>query len=786
MDQNSTGGTDKRNWRERLGIGNKDLPKSAEGQRPAVSPQAGAAKPAPARPNPQPVSPVRPAPMAPRAPAAAQRAPSAVARPETRQGDGASRPVTRPAAPMASDALAAKLKSQRDAAEKMAEQRVQAAKSRAEASLQAPAEGKPKFTFADEDKSSAPRTSAPQVAPSPAPSRPSPALPPASGFAPQLQPPRPQLGANTSFQPRPPQAPQPQPGYVPTPSSGGYPQGYGQSPAYPPAPGYRPIDPATGYVPPPSYPPRQSFQPGLPPRAGIVPTRPPGYQQGDFAATAEGRRLPPRVGNQGPLRAQPVLAPEEDHDDVFEQPRPTTRRASATDYQKAYRDAELGFEQETPRSRVPLILLTLFALFLAVTLGSVYVYSHYIKTASTGADKSGVPVVTAPAAPVKTAPETTATGQGDAAAPLAPAATTKKQIYDRIVGDKEVPAGQMTPTEQVPVQPSATPPADPATAQPVPAAQPPTSTTGTTTGSGTGGDATPLPLPPPPGSGTGSTTGGTQGSLTPSNKTDQASITPAAEQNSAAVLPSPDTKALAAVATAAAGGVSATTPSNAETIEPVAAAPAAKTAPAKIIEPKKLAVKTEKSSGAKPLVLVAPSKSFVSAPASGPAVLPAPGAGVVGQGNSLYDGAAVQSTAGSAVAVAPPVEKKRRTLLDLFKSNSTPAPSAPQQIALATPAAPQPIVRPAPSVQSPSATGSYVAQLASFNSRADASAAYSKMVAKHGALISRYAPLIETADVAGATRYRLNIGPMVSSDVANSFCSSLFSAGERDCIVRRQ
>ena len=85
-----------------------------------------------------------------------------------------------------------------------------------------------------------------------------------------------------------------------------------------------------------------------------------------------------------------------------------------------------------------------------------------------------------------------------------------------------------------------------------------------------------------------------------------------------------------------------------------------------------------------------------------------------------------------------------------------------------------------------SAGGAYVAQLASFKSKAEATQEYKNLSAKHGAIITRYAPIISEAQVAGTTRYRLSIGPMASSNVAGDVCQSLFAAGERDCLVHRQ
>ena len=60
MDQNSTGGTDKRNWRERLGIANKDgMPRIADDFKEPASARSPSASARPGAPT------IKPAPMAP-------------------------------------------------------------------------------------------------------------------------------------------------------------------------------------------------------------------------------------------------------------------------------------------------------------------------------------------------------------------------------------------------------------------------------------------------------------------------------------------------------------------------------------------------------------------------------------------------------------------------------------------------------------------------------------------------------------------------------------------------
>src|SRR5688572_9356478 len=102
MDQNSTNDTDKRNWRERLGISGKEMPRiSGEFTK---TPEAVTQEAAPVRPA---QSMAKPAPMAPRLPMKAAASPAP--RPQQQ--------VMPQGAPQAPDALAEKLRSQRAAAE---------------------------------------------------------------------------------------------------------------------------------------------------------------------------------------------------------------------------------------------------------------------------------------------------------------------------------------------------------------------------------------------------------------------------------------------------------------------------------------------------------------------------------------------------------------------------------------------------------------------------------------------------------------------------------------------
>lgn len=752
MDQNSTNGTDKRNWRERLGIGSKEMPRiSEEFQSAPAAPKAAVT--------------VRPAPMAPRAaPKPAYAAPTL-------------RPLSQSTAPMDQEAFASKLKSQRDAAEKLAEQRVQAARQRAESAILAPSAAppasvaaKPKFSFAEE----AARAPTPPLPPPPVQQQRAPVLPPAR---PQLGggvPPRaaaPPRVAAPQYQARQPMAPPPT-NYQPT---------------YNANQGYRPIDPTTGYPPAPQY---NAGQPYAPPptRQNYAPQQPrlqvPARQAQDYGYGYEGARASPRLGAPNTGRG-PALQNYQDQaqaqDDIFEQaPVRGARRATAGDYQQAYREVESGYEDEIPRARGPGILLALLALALVVGFGSVWAYNNYIKPQSTIVSGEKVPVVKAPDGPAKVTAEGTIEGAG--ANNNQVASPSKKQIYDRIVGDREVLGGQIVPTEETPVQPENN-------SQPIPAPDAPTDPVG----NGVGDDGTPLPLPPPPGD-----SGGQQGSLEPSGKTDQQirTITPAAgasqaaeSLSGAAVLPLPAVPSVPEQV-AAVTPEDPPVPSSQVAVESApelkVATPQAvvkKIAAPKLSETKKIAsTKPAKSLGVKPVVLVAPSKK----PIANKTLEVAGTAPIVG--DSLYGDTAVGE--GLALESVPPVPsvataptKKKKSLFDLFKGESkTPE----NQIALN-----EPIVQGKPELLPPvqqvaPASTAFVAQLASFKSKSEATQEYRNLSAKHGPIISRYAPIITQAQVAGSTRYRLSIGPMASKNVASSVCQSLFAAGERDCLVNRQ
>jgi hypothetical protein len=498
------------------------------------------------------------------------------------------------------------------------------------------------------------------------------------------------------------------------------------------------------------------YAPPVPERP--VPARPayePSYRQ-----EAEPSGADYRPARQRPRPAvRPVVNQEDDYGDVFEDDQPrATRRASAREYNQAYRDVEEGYGDEERRSAGPYILLGLLLLAALAAGTAVWYYQSQLKTASTTTESGEVPVVTPPEQPAKTAAETPAESNTGGATEI-PAADTKKQIYDRIVGDREVLGGEMVPTEEPPVPPPVQPeqgnntaPVDGGT--PLPAA---------------GDDTVPLPLPPPPGDGDASQSN-TQGSLS--------DPVPAAAANNATVeaasaLPEPpapagsDTAAAKPEETLEIKDDQETAESKQEAApppKPTKKAAAKEKAKAKA-KPKPAPV--EEVSAAEPLVLVPPADGQVAAAA--PPV-------------------------GDATDAAP---KKKKTLLDLFRrdqSNTSAGTQKPAQQQVASVDADQQVgslpppkpSQPAKPQASPQPAGGYVAQLASFRTQAEATREWNRVKSKHAGIVGGLSPRISQATVAGSTRYRLGVGPMADKSQASQLCDSLLAAGERDCIVRAQ
>jgi cell division protein FtsN len=471
---------------------------------------------------------------------------------------------------------------------------------------------------------------------------------------------------------------------------------------------------------------------------------------------------------------------------VFEdEPQRAPRRASARDYNQAYRDVEDGYGEERGRSAGPWLLLVFLLLAAAAAGAGVWYYQTKVKTQNAATATDTVPVVEAPEQPAKTAAETPT--EPAAAGTEIPAASNRKQIYDRIVGDQEIQGNQMVPTEEAPVVPQAQPPGGAVMTDPAAA---PAATD----------DTVPLPLPPPPGD---TAPGGsdTQGTLTMPPATNNASV----EATSA--VPEPQSSTTAIEETIPASATASAKP--ASTIEPPP--PAAPAAASQSAQSEQLAdtleIKAEGEEGIEKIEEVpakpAAKKVVTKAKAKAKPKTAAPEQEVsAGEPLVLVPPAGGEAANGApGTSITEPAPKKKRTLLDLLRgerSETQTQPAAPpaQQIASIEPdqqvgSLPDPKPAPAPKrVEAPAAPssggGGFVAQIASFRSQAEANREYGRLKAKHPGIVGGLPPSISQATVAGSTRYRLGIGPLASKAEASQLCNSLVAAGERDCIVRAQ
>ncbi len=510
--------------------------------------------------------------------------------------------------------------------------------------------------------------------------------------------------------------------------------------------------------------------------------------------------------------------------EAFEVPRPT-RRATASDYGQAYRELETGYDEPATSSRGIWLLASLLGLALAVAVGGAYLWTSKIKPPAQVTEQTDQP-------PIVSSPE--GENKVPVALPEATDATTKKKIYDRIVGDREVLGNSLTPTEEVPMQPEQ-------------------GSQGLVEESATGGgeatqEGQPLPMPPPPGE-NGAV--GEQGALpTPPDPNLQSSekSDPAAGASQAAVVPSavPASSELSDKTdgtTNAAGALSATNLEDPGAVTPEAAnaepsgqlpeptlteqsgtsqqagalaesnigesdepAPAVKSVQRQQrVVPKKPRVKAASSSlGSRPVVLV-PARKAVQRNVSPARPVRRSNTSSGSNDGGLYgENFGGNNSAGDVYSAELGVDQnapvktvaapKRRTLLGSFLNDNGGADDAVESNAV-------PATRPtlfnrqtARATETPSksaevstgGTGSYVAQIASYVTQADASKAFGALKARHPELVSRYRPVISEATVGGSTRYRLALGPLASQSVANDVCARLIAAGERDCLAKRQ
>jgi len=764
----------KGSWRDRLGI-SKELPKISDEFK---DPQQTAApgdrrEPDKTAPLPRPGVPVaKPAPMAPRANAAE---------------------------------LGDRLRKQREAAERMAEQRVAEAKERAlreQRPSLPPASGeaassaapRPRFSFADTPpKPEQPQTGAPpqhrwSSAQGQAPGSARPVFTadrPASQNDPKVRSPAPpprQPGA-----PMPPsyaRSQPPAPQRVPPPHS---------QPLPPPALAGHRQQPRPSRQPPPAYDPYRRDASAEAARQLDDP-----YAQEDPYRRPGRHQEPPRARNMDfrSAHSRELDYVEEETEGLFEEDQTYTaepRRATQQEYSQAYREYE-GVEEEKRRRTGPFLLIAALMAVGAIAGGLIYFYQKST-LANQAAGEGNVPVVSEPSAPVKTEPEPAATAEEDVPATQQqsmapstemPAASQKKQIYDRILGETTLEEQeQVVPSEEQPVAPDG----------PV---------------QGFDADPLPLPLPPPP----GGSTEDQSGSLEPQSPSpvSAASTKSAAENVSQQASPAAANLETGPDATGSPPQV--TSPEAAEaSAQPVAPKPEPKAATAaekidnELAFAEKPAQKSATPAGSGPIQIAqlassetpaAANQTAPSAFTAQPQVLPdvAEGSpapvkrrGLSGRARErIVSNANTNFNKAKSVEVAAIEEAPVTTQSIAPEPTTSPAAepqTAPQQAAPQQQAALQPRQ---PAAQTPvsHATGpGFVIQLASYKSEVDALAGFEQLRQRHGTIVGSLTANVVKADLgANGTFYRLHLGSFSSKQAAKTACTNLLAAGERDCLVK--
>jgi cell division septation protein DedD len=768
MDQDSTGKSGSRSWRDRLGI--DESRKDASEATPAPKPQA----PQPSG-GQQVTSKVvaRPAPMAPR-PGTAALAPRPA--PQASQPQ-APQPQPAPLRASQDDAFAERLRKHREAAEEAVKKRTAASSSlekfsfaRKEVETAQAEKVEPRVVQpsappqppAPPAQSAAPQPVAqpyppvPAPYPSPAPSSqqpPAPPRPPAPmgrpapqampPQAPQYQPPRPGYG-QPSYPPQ-----QPQPAYRP------------QGPGYAPPPGARPMPPA-GYQPPQpgGYP-----QPPRPPAPPAPQARSPRAPYGDDDLFEDNGYRPAQPIGRAPEARTPAPRNEPlraDFDDPFDDDAPGGNYSGRTarDYAQAYREYDDDFEDEQPRRWGGIVMLILALLAMAaLAIGLIYMYKS--QKPATGDAGGAVPTVSAPQEPVKAEPDAAAPQQ-EGTAP----AQGRKLIYERLLsGDGANQPEQIVPREETPIAPPA---------------------------GNSDSDSLPLPLPPPP---------QTQGSLQPGGAAPEP-----AEQVANADVRTDNQEGAAGVEPAA----------SAVSSGPITNPPVPRLKPRNLVAAVEQAPATEFRPVVQPAPAPAPAPFPQAEPQPLPGLLPAPSDQSSSQAGSLFSpvepvpGTAQQQPARPTRAGARDDDPLAgtRTPFNQTVTGSPPAQAAPQvlqqqqQVALAPPPAPAPAVQqpvtseslqafappaqPQPQVTAPSGEG-YVIQLAAYRSEQEAMSQYQQLRTRHGNLLGNLPPAVQQTNLgASGTFYRLGMGPLQSKQAATELCNKLIAAGERDCLVRRR
>jgi hypothetical protein len=118
---------------------------------------------------------------------------------------------------------------------------------------------------------------------------------------------------------------------------------------------------------------------------------------------------------------------------------------------------------------------------------------------------------------------------------------------------------------------------------------------------------------------------------------------------------------------------------------------------------------------------------------------------------------------------------------------AAPSAHAPLSLAPENGPLPPPGTRTAPPARvaaAPAGNGSYLVQVASQRSEADAQTAFRSIKSKYSSVLGDRQPVIKRAELAGkGTYFRAMVGPFTTRDQAIQLCSSLKSAGG-DCVVQ--
>jgi hypothetical protein len=151
-----------------------------------------------------------------------------------------------------------------------------------------------------------------------------------------------------------------------------------------------------------------------------------------------------------------------------------------------------------------------------------------------------------------------------------------------------------------------------------------------------------------------------------------------------------------------------------------------------------------------------------------------------------------QAEAGVPAGAAPPAKPAPRAAAT---NSRPPAANAPLSLApqAESSAAAEPPVRVATTSPNPvqvapsaaAASGSYLVQVSSQRSEADAQASFRALQGKFPSVLGSRAPVIKRADLGGkGVYYRAMVGPFGSYEEASQFCGSLKSAGGQ-CVAQR-